>query len=585
MNDVNGRSVRESGERMVDLLIAGAGPAGMAAAIFAKLKGLDVLLIEKSDQVGGTAATSAGTLWIPENSQGKAVGDQDSIADAAAYLDGLISGATARSDDQRAAYFETGVEAIDLLQARTEVKFMPCGVHPDYHAKPGAAVSGRAIVPAPFDGRKLGRHFERLRPPMKEMMVFGGMMIGKMDIPRLVGRFKSPANFVYSGGLFARYLADRLRYSRGTRLTMGNALVGRMFRALLDLDVPLAFETALDDLTVEDGQVVGARISGPEGATQVRARCGVVLATGGFARNKAYRERLMPDPTPPVSLACETNEGDGVRMAEAIGARVDETENGNGGFWSPVSYVTWDDGSKGAFPHLSLDRGKPGLIAVNADGRRFCNEADSYHDFVEAMYRTAGNRKSIPAWLICDRAFIRKYGIGRIYPGMRNLSKFERSGYVVTGGSPEELAGRLGIDAAALKNTLSRFNEQARRGVDEDFGRGHSELNRFNGDPSVTPNPCVAPIDATELCAVEVWPGEIACSAGLSANREGQVVDGSETPIPGLYACGNDMASIMGDSYPGPGTTLGPAVVFAYRVVEHAASDLADRSERQRRAS
>lgn len=584
MNDVVGQSARASDERTVDLLIAGAGPAGMAAAIFARLKGLDVLLVEKSDQVGGTAATSAGTLWIAENSQGKAVGDHDSIEEAAAYLDSLISGATPRTDDQRAAYFETAVEAIDLLQTRTAVKFVPCGVHPDYHARPGAAVSGRAIVPAPFDGRKLGRHFERLRPPMKEMMVFEGMMIGKMDIPRLVGRFKSPANFAYSGGLFLRYLTDRLRYSRGTRLTMGNALVGRMFRALLDLGITPAFATALDDLTIEEGQVVGARICGPDGTTQVRARCGVVLATGGFAHNQAYRERLMPKPTPPVSLACATNEGDGMRIAEAIGARVNETENGNGGFWSPVSYVTWPDGSRGAFPHLSLDRGKPGLIAVNAEGRRFCNEADSYHDFVEAMFRTAGNLKSIPAWLICDRKFIRKYGIGRIYPGTRNLTKYERSGYVVTGGSPETLAQRLGIDPAALKDTLARYNEQARRGVDDDFGRGHSELNRFNGDPAVTPNPCVAPIDEGELCAVEVWPAEIACSAGLSADREGRVVDGSETPIPGLYACGNDMASIMGDSYPGPGTTLGPAVVFAYRVVEHAASGLAERSKLRQRA-
>jgi len=561
------------GNRTVDLLIAGAGPAGMAAAIFAKLKGLDVLLIEKSNQVGGTAATSAGTLWIPENSQGKAAGDHDNIKAAAGYLDSLISIHTPRTDAQREAFLKTGVEAIDLLQARTQVKFQACGVHPDYHARAGAAVSGRAIIPEPFDGRRLGRDFERLRGPLPEMMIFNGMMIGKADIPRLVGRYRSVSNFIYSGAIFMRYLMDRLRFSRGTRLTMGNALVGRMLLSLLELGVRPQFQTALTELTLENEAVVGAKIAGPQGCTRVYARSGVILATGGFAHNPDYRRRLMPDPTPPFSLACETNEGDGVRMAEAIGARVDASENGNGGFWTPISKVRRSDGTEAAFPHLSLDRAKPGLIAVNLDGKRFCNEADSYHDFVEAMYSVSGNRKSIPAWLICDRPFVRKYGLGKIYPGTRNLRKFERSGYLQTASSPEELAARTGIDPVTLRQTLQRYNDRAHRGVDEDFNKGHSELNRFNGDPEVKPNPCIAPIDETSLCAMEVWPAEIASSAGLSADPDGRVVDGNEKPIPGLFACGNDMASIMGDSYPGPGTTLGPAVVFAYRAVERAVAE------------
>jgi succinate dehydrogenase/fumarate reductase flavoprotein subunit len=348
-----------------------------------------------------------------------------------------------------------------------------------------------------------------------------------------------------------------------------------MFRSLLDLDVQPRFRTVLNELIMEEGRVAGAKISGPDGEKQVHTRAGVILATGGFARNADYRKRLMPEPTPPVSLACECNQGDGLRLAEALGARVSDTENGCGGFWTPVSCVTRRDGSEGVFPHLSLDRGKPGIIAVNSNGRRFCNEADSYHDFVKAMYRNTGNARSIPAWLICDRKFIRKYGVGLVYPGTRNLSQYERSGYVKTGTTPEQLAGRIGIDPAALRATLARYNEQAQLGVDKDFHRGHSELNRFNGDPEVRPNPCVAPIDESALCAVEVWPAEIACSAGLSADRDAQVVDKHETPIPGLFACGNDMASIMGDSYPGPGTTLGPAVVFAYRAVERAAQDVA----------
>jgi len=576
MKDMKASAPEASAQREVDLLIAGAGPAGMAAAIFARLRGLDVLLIEKSDQVGGTAATSAGTLWIPENSQGKANGDHDSLAAAAGYLDGLIASHTPRTDAQRRAYLETGIEAIDLLQAKTAVQFLPCGPHPDYHDRPGAAVSGRAIIPAPFDGRALGRDFEHLRAPLPEIMIFKGMMVGKTDIPRLVGRFRSPGNFVYSGRLFLRYLLDRLRYSRGTRLMMGNALVGRMFLSLRDLGVRPAFNTALTGLVTEGDRVTGADISGPEGPIRVRARLGVILATGGIGHAERYRKRFMPEPTPPYSLACDTAEGDGIAAAEAVGARLDDTENGNGGFWSPVSLLRRRDGSAGLFPHLSLDRAKPGLIAVNADGKRFVNEADSYHDFVEAMYRAEGNRKSIPAWLICNRDFVRKYGLGQIYPGTRDLSPFVRSGYLRVAATPEALAGEIGVEPAALRATLDRYNEQARRHVDEDFGKGHSALNRFNGDPAVKPNPCIAPIAESELCAMQVWPAEIACSAGLSADADARVVDANERPIPGLFACGNDMASIMGDSYPGPGTTLGPAVVFAYRAVERAAQEASE---------
>jgi succinate dehydrogenase/fumarate reductase flavoprotein subunit len=551
----------------VDLLVIGAGAAGMAAAIFAKLRGLDVLLVEKSDKVGGTASTSAGTLWIPENSQGRKAGDKDSLPEATAYLDSLIASHTPRTRRQRAAYLSTGVEAIDFLEANSEVKFLPCGVHPDYHRKPGAAVRGRAIVAAPFDGRVLGANFEHVRPPIPEFMIFGGMMVGKMDIPRLVGRFQSPGNFVYSVGLLLRYLSDRLRYSRGTRLMMGNALVGRMYHSLLKLGVRPDFNTRLDELVMQDGRVTGATIVGPSGPTLVTARKGVILATGGFAHNEAYRQRLMPDPVPKYSLACDTNHGDGIAVAEALGARVNATENGSGGFWTPVSVTRRKDGTRGLFPHLLLDRAKPGLIAVNRAGRRFCNEADSYHDFVEAMYRSNDRDGAIPSWLICDGDFIRKYGLGLIYPNTRDLGSYVANGYVMHADNAEHLAAKLGVDPTGLRATLERYNEQAKRGVDTDFNRGHSELNRFNGDPAVKPNPCLAPIDVGNLYAMEVWPAEIACSAGISTDEDARVVDQREQPIPGLFACGNDMASVMADSYPGPGTTLGPAVVFAYRAV------------------
>lgn len=558
-------------DREVDLLVAGAGAGGMAAALVAALEGLDVLLSEKSQQVGGTASTSAGTLWIPGNHQSRDAGYDDSAAKADIYMRALAgNGGDAAL---REAYLSTGPEAIDYLMARTDVQFIPCGKHPDYQSQiPGAAVSGRAIVPRIFDGRLLGKDFARVRPPIPEFMVFGGMMVGKDDIPRLLGRFRSLANFAYSARLLLRYMADRLRFSRGTRVVMGNALVARLFFSLRKANVPIAFGTSVKELIRGPDGVTGAVLEVEGGrAIAVRARKGVVLATGGYARNPAFRAAFMPKPVPERSLAAAGNTGDGIVLGRDAGAQIAPGEHGTGAFWTPVSTLHRKDGSRGLFPHLSLDRAKPGLIAVNKAGRRFVDEGASYHDFVEAMFEENRTTPSIPAYLICETDFVRRYGLGAIHPGTTNLKPFAESGYIILAPTLEALARRIGVDPAALRATVARHNGFAATGVDLDFGKGARELSRFNGDPAHTPNPCLAPIVKGPFCAVEVWPAEIASSTGLSTDADARVLGADGRPIPGLYACGNDMASIMAGTYPGPGTTLGPAIVFAYRAAMRAA--------------
>ena len=556
-------------EREVDLLVAGAGPAGMTAALVASLEGLDVLLCEKSEQVGGTGATSAGTLWIPGNHQSQAAGFDDSAEAAERYLDALIAGTGGRA--LRTAFLQTGPEAIDYLESRTDVQFIPCGKHPDYRGNlPGAGVFGRAIIPKPFDGRLLGADFERVRPPIPEYMILGGMMVGKDDIPRLIGRFQSAANFIYSAKLFARYLADRLRFRRGTRLMMGNALMARLFYSLRRRKVPILFGTSIVDVIGDARGVVGARLRAGNEEIVVKTRKGVILATGGFGHNKEFRAQFMPQPTPEHSLACAENLGDGVTIALRHGGRMQSEEGGRGGLWTPVSRTRRRDGSQGLYPHLSLDRAKPGLLAVNGAGRRFVNEAVSYHDFVEAMFESHKTAATMPAWLICSSAFIEKYGLGDIHPGTRDLRAFERNGYIVSGQTLDELARKIAVPAAALAETVARHNRFAATGVDLDFGKGETELNRFNGDPDHKPNPCLGALATPPFHAIAVWPAEIAVSTGLATDADARVLGADGAPIAGLYACGNDMASIMSGAYPGPGTTLGPATVFAYRAVMHA---------------
>ncbi len=561
-------ALRPMAEREVDLLVVGAGPAGMTAALVASLEGLNVLLAERSDQVGGTGATSAGTLWIPGNSQSKAAGFTDTAEQAETYLQALI-GPSARADIIR-AFLRTGPQAIDFLEANSDLRFLPCGKHPDYRNNmPGAAVTGRAIVAKPFDGRLLGADFRRVRPPIAEFMLFGGMMVGKEDIAPLIRRFRSPRNFLHAAKLLLRYLVDRLHFPRGTRIAMGNALVARLFASLRKRNVPILFDAALVDLVGDRNGVTGARLRVVGGDIVVKARKGVVLATGGYGHNKTLRERFMPQPTPAYSLSFAGNRGDGVAIGEKFGAAL-WPERSTSGLWTPVSVTERADGRKGLYPHLSLDRAKPGLISVNSAGRRFVNEGLSYHDFVLAMFESHKTVPSIPAYLICDAAFIRKYGLGDIHPGTRNLKRFEARGYLVSAGTLDELAAKIGVDVAGLRDSVARNNRYAVSGSDPDFGKGELELNRFNGDPAHKPNPCLGPISVPPYYAVAVWPADIAVSTGLATDADARVLDTSGKPIPGLYACGNDMASVMGGSYPGPGTTLGPAIVFAYRAAMHA---------------
>ena len=553
-------------DRECDVLIFGAGMGGMTAALVAALEGLDVLLCEKTDQVGGTTSTSAGTVWIPGSNQARRDGVPDSLDDARRFLDAEIG---PRALGARDAFLEAGPAALDYLEARTEVKFIAPPMHPDYHSnQPGRALAGRALAPLPFDGRLLGKDFDRVRPPIAPFMVLGGMMVGKPDIPVLLKPLGSVTNVMAASKLLLRHATDRLRFKRGTRLVMGNALVGRLFYSLRQRKVPIEYDAKLIELVKGNGGVEGAVVDIGDKRQTIRARRAVILATGGFGANTKMQKQYNTHAPVEHTTAFVGASGDGFKAAQAAGAAVDASHTMDA-FYFPSSL-------KGGinFPHILLDRAKPGLIAVNKDGRRFVNESASYHDFVEAMLRTNDASACIPAWLICDCSFIRDYGLGLVHPGAggRAIERFVADGYLKRASTLAQLANVIGVDGKNLLRTVQEHNRYAEIGVDEAFGKGGTEYNQFNGDPANKPNPCLRPIEHAPYFAVAVYPSTMGTCVGLSTDGDARVLDERGEVIGGLYAVGNDMASLFRGVYVGPGITLGPALVFAWRAVMDIAS-------------
>jgi 3-oxosteroid 1-dehydrogenase len=557
---------RQQWDQEVDVLVCGSGAAGLSAALVAAQEGQQVLLCEKAAQIGGTTATSGGEIWIPGNRQSRASAPIDTRENAETYLDALIDLPASRS--KRIAYLRSAPEAIDYLEQHSEVRFRSVSPHPDYHQHlPGSSKGGRPLASLEFDGRRLGRDFALVRPPMRDFMVLGGMMVSRDDIPPLLNPLASTAAFATATRLVLRYLRDRIRYPRGTRLVMGNALVARMLFSLRQKKVEIITGAAVVALERTDGQVVGAVVQVNGKRQRVRTRKGVILATGGFASDPALRSRYLKDLPVEHSLSFEGATGDGLSVATAIGAAVD-TDQITPAYWMPASIMNWPDKRRSIFPHIR-DRARPGLIAVNAGGRRFVNESASYHDFVLAMLAGKGSERAVPAFLICDRRFIKESGIGLIRPVWQRLQPYIDAGYLITAPTIARLAQRIGVDPAALEGTVARYNADAAEGTDREFGKGSTFYNRHYGDPSHKPNPCLRPIGEGPYFAVAVYPAPIGTAVGLRIDDNANVLDMEGKPIIGLYACGNDMASITGGVYPGPGSTIGPGIVFAYRAVMH----------------
>lgn len=549
-----------------DVLVVGTGASGMSAAVTAAYEGLKVLVVDKAPVYGGTTARSGGWLWIPGTKLAKNQGIHEP---AGAARDYLKHEATTHFDAARVdAFIENGPKAIEFFTEKTCVQFDMPPVFPDYHAEaPGGQPGGRSMVTRPFDARELGPHVARLAPPVPELTVFGMMLGSGKELWHFLRAFKSLESFFYVARRFGGHLLDVLRHGRGMTLTNGNALAGRLAKAGMDLGIPVWLNAPVKKLIVEGDAVVGAVVVRDGQQVEVRVRRGVVLACGGFPYDVERRKQLFPHAptghehfTPSPAL----NTGDGLRLGESVGGWVDPAIP-NAAAWCPTSVTRRKDGSQGVMPHF-IDRAKPGVIAVTPQGKRFVNEALSYHDFVQELVKACKGMREVTCWLVCDHRHLREYGMGAVAPFPLPIGKHLKNGYLKRGDSVEALARAIGVPEAALKEEVETFNRDAASGVDTRFSKGSTAYNRYQGDSLVKPNPCMAPIRQGPFYAIKIVVGEIGTFAGLATNESCQVLARDGHPVQGLYVVGNDAASIMGGNYPGAGITLGPAITFGYVV-------------------
>ncbi len=559
-----------------DLLVIGSGAGGLAAAVTAAHLGLKVIVAEKDPQYGGTTAWSGGWMWLPCNPLAVEAGITEPIEEPLAYLRHELG---ERFDEARArAFLEAAPKMVEFFRSKTALQFIDGNVIPDFHGRtPYASSGGRSLCAAPFDGRRLGKHIDQLKPPLPETTLWGMGIASGAELRHFLNAMRKPASFWYVTKRVLAHWKDLLMHHRGLRLVNGNALVAALADSAFKAGVQIRTSSPARKLLRDGERVAGAVLATPDGPVEVHAARGVMLACGGFPHDTERKRALLPhapNGTEHHSAASRGNTGDGLRLGESAGGRV-----GNDGLQAaalaPVSLVPRSDGSFAHFPHL-IERAKPGLIMVRADGRRFANEADSYHDVMQALIAATPAGQPVQAWLICDHHFMRHYGLGAAKPAPMPLGPMLANGYVKRGRTLAELAHVCGIAADGLEHTVLRYNAMARTGKDDDFAKGETLYNRIQGDAAFAaergwPNPCMGPLERGPFYAVQIVAGSLGTFAGLKVNTSAQVLDAAGLPIPGLYAGGNDMDSMMSGHYPAGGITLGPAMTFGWLAAHHAA--------------
>lgn len=554
-----------------DVVVVGSGLGGMIAAIRAHDLGLKTVLIEKSHYYGGTSAFSGGGIWIPNH---RDIRDRDSREKALSYLREVTRG---KADDRKLeVYVDNASEMVEYARSVGAELFTAEGL-PDYFSELPGSVEGRQLNPAAFDGKRLGDEFFRMRMTYSGFLAHDRYALGLASIFALTTREKGWIKETIK--LIGGYWADigwRMKTARDSRLSMGRAFVGYLRKAMMDRNIPLLLNTRLIGIVKTEDRVSGVRVNHNGNEYVIDARA-VILAAGGFDQNQEMRNQYHSVKTEVASSLTPkgANEGDAIRAGQEIGADIENMEHS---WWSPTMRLPGKDTTQIA-GQLFFDRSRPGTICVNRLGKRFCNESISYDRFGHAMiedHKKTG--AAVPCWMIFDGRYRHNYPVSNIMPGWASSDKKLPPEFwdnvIYRADTVEELARKIEVDPEALATTVRTFNGYAKTGKDLEFHRGDTAYDKFFGDGRNKPSANLGPIDKAPFYAVKLELGDLGTKGGLRVDEHARVVDRAGKPIEGLYATGNTTGSLFLDTYPGPGSTLGPAMTFGYVSANHAASIL-----------
>lgn len=554
-------------DHTTDVLVIGSGAGALTAALRAHDNGAQTLVIEKTALYGGSSAMSGGVLWLPSSPMIARAGGSDSPEEAKRYMKSVIGepSQNARID----AFVDTIPRFIEYLHARTRVYLESLVGFPDMYPDNPDFKMHRCHEPLPFNGGSLGDELQFLRPQHPQTTLFG--VIGWTASESLVLQARGKGWLWVAFSMVARYVLDipgRLRGMRDRRQVLGGALVGSLRRSMIERGMPLWLGTAAQELVTEDGRVTGVTALRDGKWVRIRARKGVIVASGGFEKNNAIRRRHLPQPTDAAWTAGSPgNTGEMIEASASVGAA---TRFMDAAWWGPTFLIPGEAQAR----MLIIEKNLPGCLIVNRVGERFVNESSSYTKVTKGILAAnAPGRESVPAALVFDSTYRKHYPFGPMLP-----SSFQpdfavpRSawGGIMKADTIEDLARQLDVDPAGLAATVHKFNGYAASGKDLDFQRGDATYDRYYGDHSVGPNPCLGPISKPPFYGAKVYPGELGTKGGIDTDENARVLDQGGNVIPGLYAIGNCSASVMGQTYPASGSTLAPAMVFGFRAADDA---------------
>lgn len=550
------RTMTRTPQDSYDVVVVGSGAAAFAAALGAVDEGLSVVMVESTDQWGGNTSMSGGGMWLPNNPLMRRDGAADSREEAVEYMRQTIGEPGPASSQERIEAFVDGVNDFVLTAQRYGMEFTRAPDYPDYYPElPGGKI-GRAIEGQNFDAKKLGDLAETQRGVVP-------LPVRTNDVWLLARSWSTPAGFMRGAQFVFRTLGGLVTGKR--LLGIGGALAAQFaYAVVIKNHVPLLLNTPMIGLVTEGDRVTGVRVRGDDGERVITARRGVVLGAGGFESNQEWRSKYQN--VTGYTAGNPGNLGRPIEYAQEIGAAVDYMDDA----WWGASLAPFDDGTPAAF--LVGERSLPYMMIVDAHGNRFANEAESYIDLGHHML---DHDRGGDYWMITSGPYNKRYF--RTFAIMPGLTKgMQQKNLLFKAKTLNGLARKIGVPSSALTATAERVTGFAKTGRDQDFHKGDSAYDRYYGDPLVRPNPCLGPMDKGPYTAYKLVVGDLGTKGGLVTDVHARVVREDGTPIEGLYASGNTTASVMGHTYPGPGSTIDPAAVFGLRAARHMGAQVAD---------